>query len=161
MLVRLNIGCGEQVLEGVDVAIDVKPHSAATMLADAQHLPFIGEVFDSVVSFETLEHIPNVLLALGEVRRVMKRTGSFLFSVPNAMHIGVIVRWLLGKDFIVSWDHINCWRKVEIQNILAKTKLKVDDISFVDTHYHQKKRVLRFLPNRLSKRSILVLCSKS
>ena len=46
---------------------------------NAEHLPFESERFDTVVSTFTLCSIPDVVQALGEVRRVLKPGGRFLF----------------------------------------------------------------------------------
>lgn len=46
---------------------------------DAEHLPFENERFDTVVSTLTLCSIPDVMHALGEIRRVLKPGGQFLF----------------------------------------------------------------------------------
>ena len=46
---------------------------------NAEHLPFEDERFDTVVSTFTLCSIPDVVHALGEVRRVLKPGGQFLF----------------------------------------------------------------------------------
>lgn len=46
---------------------------------DAEHLPFENGSFDTVVSTMTLCTIPDVAHALGEVRRVLKPGGQFLF----------------------------------------------------------------------------------
>lgn len=46
---------------------------------DAEHLPFAAESFDTVVSTMTLCSIPDAVHALGEIRRVLKPGGRFLF----------------------------------------------------------------------------------
>lgn len=46
---------------------------------DAEHLPFTDASFDTVVSTMTLCSIPDVRHALGEIRRVLKPGGQFLF----------------------------------------------------------------------------------
>lgn len=49
---------------------------------DLTNLSFVGEKFDLVVSLEVLEHVPNYKKAISEIFRVLKRGGSFVFSVP-------------------------------------------------------------------------------
>ncbi|MDP3975502.1 MAG: glycosyltransferase [bacterium] len=51
--------------------------------ADAQSIPFKENEFDVVVSFETLEHIPDYQLFLKEARRVLKPNGILILSTPN------------------------------------------------------------------------------
>jgi SAM-dependent methyltransferase len=51
---------------------------------DATRLAFVADAsVDLVVSFETLEHLPNPLRLLREFARVLKPGGRFIGSVPN------------------------------------------------------------------------------
>ena len=49
---------------------------------DATRLTFSDASFDLVMSFEVLEHIPDYLAALREVRRVLRPGGRFYFTAP-------------------------------------------------------------------------------
>lgn len=51
---------------------------------DGRRLPFADSVFDAVVSFETVEHIAEADRFVGELRRVLKRSGVLVLSTPNA-----------------------------------------------------------------------------
>ena len=51
---------------------------------DGTRLPFADAEFDSVVSFETFEHIFNLEHVLAEIRRVTRPAGYLLVSVPFA-----------------------------------------------------------------------------
>jgi SAM-dependent methyltransferase len=63
----------------VNIATAVRP----TVVADLnQPLPLASESYDSVISFNTLEHVENDRLALSEMIRVLKPEGSFHFTVP-------------------------------------------------------------------------------
>jgi len=45
-------------------------------------LPYASESFDLVIHSDTLEHVPNPILALRECRRVLKQGGLLAFTVP-------------------------------------------------------------------------------
>ncbi|WP_424014960.1 class I SAM-dependent methyltransferase [Halorubrum xinjiangense] len=51
--------------------------------ADGQHLPLDANSVDMVISFETMEHIPNVEEYLKELNRIVSSNGDLFFSVPN------------------------------------------------------------------------------
>jgi ubiquinone/menaquinone biosynthesis C-methylase UbiE len=60
---------------------------------DAAHLPFEEARFDTVVSTFTLCSIPDVVHALGEVRRVLKPGGRFLFLEHGRAPDPAVARW--------------------------------------------------------------------
>jgi SAM-dependent methyltransferase len=90
----LASGTGAARVIGVDRgdwAVDyARKHYSATHPAtefhacDATRLAFLPDAsVDLVVSFETLEHLPNPLRLLREFARVLKPGGRFIGSVPN------------------------------------------------------------------------------
>jgi len=60
---------------------------------DAAHLPFEEARFDTVVSTFTLCSIPDVVHALGEIRRVLKPGGQFLFLEHGRSPDPALARW--------------------------------------------------------------------
>ncbi|MFZ6002420.1 MAG: class I SAM-dependent methyltransferase [Actinomycetota bacterium] len=99
----LDVGCGEgQVARlalavGATVAIGVDPTWAQVAeahrrsggphygRADAARLPFAGGRFDAVVACLVFEHIRDVDLAIGEVSRVLRPGGRFLFFLNHPL----------------------------------------------------------------------------
>ena len=53
------------------------------LLLDAHMLPFRKGTFDAVVSFETIEHLPEQDLFLSECARVLKKNGLLICSTCN------------------------------------------------------------------------------
>lgn len=56
---------------------------ASSVQADGQYLPFDDNSLDVIVSFETMEHIPNIENYLKELNRVVSPDGDLFFSAPN------------------------------------------------------------------------------
>lgn len=58
----------------------------AFLLGDGTSLPFKAETFDTVMSFQVIEHIPkrSVLNYLRETKRVLRPGGVFVLATPNA-----------------------------------------------------------------------------
>lgn len=93
-------GYGSQILSrkaqkvyGVDIsnaaityAQQTYPSKKITFInSDVQQLPFDNQTIDSVVSFETLEHVSAHQNFINEVVRVLKSDGIFIVSTPNIL----------------------------------------------------------------------------
>lgn len=70
------------------VKTDNKPDFGADIVADAQNLPVGDMSFDSVISTQTLEHLPDPGKAVKEFYRVLKKGGYCLATAPffNEIH---------------------------------------------------------------------------
>lgn len=90
----LDIGCADcwakkhVAADCVYVGLDF-PSTAIHMyntrpnvFADAATLPFADESFDTVVLFQTLEHLASPLNAVDEIYRVLRPNGLLLLTVP-------------------------------------------------------------------------------
>lgn len=86
----LDVGCGMRPYEktffsgaktylGSDYLSD---RSRPDVIASALDLPFEAESFDTVVSTEVLEHVPDPLRALREMRRVIRPDGFLILTTP-------------------------------------------------------------------------------
>ena len=65
-------------------------------VANAQSLAAIADgEFDVVVSFETIEHLPNVEAYLDEMARILRPDGTFLVSTPDR-RIASVMHFFLG-----------------------------------------------------------------
>ena len=64
------------------VSIDLIPRDKPTVVADAHFLPFMDEVFHSVIARAVLEHVEDEQRVVEEVARVLKPGGIFVFSAP-------------------------------------------------------------------------------
>ena len=51
--------------------------------ADGMHLPFKSSAFETVVSFETIEHVRDAGALVRELRRVLRPGGYLVLSTPN------------------------------------------------------------------------------
>ena len=90
----LDFGCGTKPYRhlfenaasytGVDFQNDQIPRPAkdVDIYYDGVNLPFDDNSFDLVISFEVLEHIPNLEQILLEISRVIKPGGKFFFTTP-------------------------------------------------------------------------------
>lgn len=90
-------------IEAIDPDVDLDRYAAPRIAAsnievdfhhlDAAHLPFADETFDTVTCTMTLCSIADVEHALGEVRRVLKTGGRFLFLEHGLSPDAGVARW--------------------------------------------------------------------
>ena len=88
--VACGTGYGTAMLgaTGVDLSLPALRYAAVRyparyLAGDAARLPFARAAFDSVLSFETLEHVPDAARFVAECARVLKPPGVFIVSTPN------------------------------------------------------------------------------
>jgi SAM-dependent methyltransferase len=60
----------------------------ATEYSPEAPLPFGGDSFNSVLSFEVFEHLFDPQEALKDIRRVLRSGGYLIGSVPNSVYVG-------------------------------------------------------------------------
>jgi SAM-dependent methyltransferase len=89
----LDVGCGikpyQEIIEqsstmyiGLDYADAHHGFSQVDVIGSALNLPFADESFDSIVSFQVMEHVPEPVQFLSEIRRVLKKSGYALITTP-------------------------------------------------------------------------------
>ena len=141
----LNVGCGvgslsmigDSSLEIVNIDSDMgslsvlrnKNANITTICADAQHLPFKSERFDSVLVIEVLEHLPTPELCIREVHRVLKQKGSAIFTTP-VLNIPFpclvsIYRKMCGLQR-ANIEHLHVFSTSKLRNMLNKHFIIVD-----------------------------------
>jgi SAM-dependent methyltransferase len=94
----LDLGCGTghswtELAPRETVGVDIDPSALAgqnreTHRADMRALPFAPGSFESVVSVQSIEHVPDPELVLAEVARVLKGGGRAIFVTPNRLTFG-------------------------------------------------------------------------
>jgi SAM-dependent methyltransferase len=91
----LDLGCGtghsyRELEPRVTVGVDLEPsvltgQERETHVADMRRLPFPAACFGSVISVQSLEHVPDPESVLAEVVRVLQPGGRAVFVTPNRL----------------------------------------------------------------------------
>jgi SAM-dependent methyltransferase len=94
----LDLGCGighsyRELEPRVSVGVDIEPsvlvgQDRETLVADMRALPFERASFDSVISVQSIEHVPDPENAMAEVARVVRPGGRAVFVTPNRLTFG-------------------------------------------------------------------------
>lgn len=101
------------------------------LVADAMDLPFEDRSFDSIFSFECLEHVPDPDQMIMECFRVLKNGGKLYLTTENYSN-GLILLWLYSwitgkkfnsgtdqpfENFFVYWSLKNKFKKAGFEPI--------------------------------------------
>ena len=100
----------EAVRKGKAFAATRDARAARWAVSDAHHLPHADQSFDTVISCETVEHLPDPRRAIREFARVLRRGGRLFLTTPN--YLGVMglyraYRRLTGRPFTEEGQPIN------------------------------------------------------
>jgi SAM-dependent methyltransferase len=125
----LDLGCGvghsyhllaPRETVGVDVdAQALEGQDRRTVVADMRALPFEDDSFASVISVQSLEHVPDPERAVAEVARVVAPDGVVVFVTPNRLTLG-------RPDEIIDPYHYVEFDAEELQELCARSFGRVE-----------------------------------
>ncbi len=133
----LDVGCGtgallqhlqaENETYGLDyfpIALEFSAQRGLTNLihGNAEAIPIADEVFDAIVSLDTLEHVPNDVAASQEIFRVLKPGGIFVMNVPA-------FKWLWGPHD-VALMHQRRYTKRQVVQLLTNSGFTIEKSSY-------------------------------
>jgi len=91
--------------------------------ASAEEIPLVENMLDVVVSMASLDHIPNVELALAEIARVLKPEGKFVFTLNNRRSWWKILfsntKLLKRREDLILKDHYFLWGPSETEEVVG------------------------------------------
>ena len=143
----LEIGCGrgyttkkvQQVAPqtfGIDLNEKAVQNGVAKNLQtmNAEALLFPDNTFDKIYSFHTVEHIPNIAKALGEMARVLKPGGRAMLVYPAEPIRGMFALFaaavLLRNPFRAREIHVHKLSPMIIQRFISGLPLEHVQSSF-------------------------------
>ncbi len=168
----LDLGCGvghsyRELAPRVSVGVDLEPsvlvgQDRETHTADMRRLPFPDASFASLISVQSLEHVPDPESVLAEAVRVLTPGGRAVFVTPNRLTFGVPDEIIDPYHFVEYDEHelrALCSRffpRVEINGLHGSERY----LSIVDCERRELSRLLaldpfrirRLLPRRLRQR---------
>jgi SAM-dependent methyltransferase len=106
-------------------------HVVGVVRGDATAVPFPDAAFDAVITSEVLEHIPDDVGALAELRRVVRRGGLVAVTVPS--WFPEKVNWMLSDEYhapAVAGGHVRIYSATEL-----KSKLSAAGLDVVGSHH--------------------------
>ena len=101
-LTLLDAGCGDGILKSylskrhayVGVDFSLRPllrglhyRPATYFRADLNHLPFLNDSFDAILSFQALQYVACPQAVLAQIARALRPKGTLLLTIPNSESI--------------------------------------------------------------------------
>ena len=130
----LDIGCGSgaflsqcqvEFAIGVDISRDAalfcRTSNLCVAVADARDLPFANASFDVVRSKEVLEHIPDPVKMVGEMKRVLREGGLLICHVPTQFSM----LYPFGANFFDDYTHVRPFSRQGIERLLQDGEFRI------------------------------------
>lgn len=104
-------------------------------VASGDKLPFKDESLDLILCFETIEHVEDPKTCLLEIKRVLKRKGTFILTMDSGNILFRIVWWFWVRTTGRVWQdaHIHPFHHSQLEELI------------VDSGFKIKKKILSFL----------------
>jgi SAM-dependent methyltransferase len=129
-IVALDYGFGEltqvrSIFQAMTEAGEAGTRSdslGAAVNGDGTRLPFPDATFDRIICSEVLEHIPDDVAALRELRRVLKPDGILAATVPTWLPEKVC--WWLSEEYhapFVEGGHVRIFGEPELRRKMRLT----------------------------------------
>ena len=101
---RAEISGFDHSISAISYAVDKFP-GIDFCVTDAHNPPYCDNYFDVVVCNNLWEHIPDPLLLLNDVRRILKDKGYLILSTPSRYRLSNILNVLRGKPTVLISTH--------------------------------------------------------
>ena len=130
----LDLGCGSKPHKllfknvnymGLDTENSAHNHidSDADIYYDGNNLPFLDNSFDSVISFQVIEHVKDLDQTIKECKRILKINGKLLLTAP-----------LIWPEHEQPYD-FRRWTRVGLINYLNANGFRCIKVSSIGTAY--------------------------
>lgn len=169
----LDVGCGVGLL--LDVArqrgyrvcgVEISPYAAdiarqryrlEVNIGTLQDAKYQDRSFDVVIMNHVLEHLPEPLAVLSEIRRILKPGGVLAAGVPNFSSIfrrALRSRW----PSLLPEQHLWHFSPATLEKLLAKSGFAVEAVKMVDNHpyHHHLPAPVGFIAKALSSLALAV-----
>src|SRR3989344_2835975 len=177
---RLNVGTGSGILErfvlgtsagsrnwyGIDIAKDSikklkqRYPKAIFKIGRIQSLPFNSSFFDFVIVSEVLEHVrpSEIFRALGELKRVIKRDGRLIVTIPINEGLEEIVKNGLNPSAHVRDYSVELLgAELSIAGFLIRN---LYTLYAFNNHYEIKTFICKLLPRLRQPNNLIVVAGK-
>lgn len=123
-------------IELVEKVADIGASYLDIIQGNAEHMemPYEEKSFDYIILGDVLEHLYNPQELIQKMCRYLKDDGAFLCSIPNMMHVSVLLPLLKGEfeyqeSGILDRTHIRFFTLKSILQMFRNCGLKMENLS--------------------------------
>ncbi len=98
---------------------------------DLEHLPFADRSFDKAICVSALHHVPDMVIAVTEISRILTDTGVAVFSEPGAGHSSMPGSVAATQDFGVLEQEVLIEPFIEMCQAAGFARVHVCPIAYV------------------------------
>ncbi len=138
----LDIGCGSGMLSTFFnqhknyVGLDLNKRASFQILKDESHeyaqanalqLPVSSGSIDVAIVMDSFEHFPDQVAAAREIRRVLKKNGHVLLSVPTYANVaGIVKKWSESNGSYEpnTWAPFDYWKPEELEHFMTPKRIR-------------------------------------
>lgn len=141
--------------------IESKTSTTLCLYNDAHFLPIQDETIDTIICSEVLEHVSIPTQLLYEIRRVIKKEGVCILSVPNEAKMR-FHRYRARTRYLTASDsHVTFYNPDTLNKLLYRMGLEVIEIKTINPAHPSLRAIIRnpltFLIEQITGRYILCL----
>lgn len=141
----LDLGCGEgialeklkkrfpeKVIFGIDLEREnveiCRANNLYVIRSDAYNLPLTDNSVDICICIDMLEHLKDPLDAIGEIKRILKRDGRLVMTIPNDRNFFISrIAMFMFKEAFYEAGHKKKWTPSGFRDIIAGEGFKIYD----------------------------------
>jgi len=129
------------------------------LCSDGARLPFCSDVFDIIMSFETIEHVYEYEMLVSEFHRVLKKGGMLICSTPNKRIFSP------NEDRPSNRFHVREFWPVEFEQLLRNHFCDITlygqcDVTLADNSVERDKGIHQFIDNEFTSSGYVVAVAR-
>lgn len=102
-----------------------------------------GKKYDTATFLDVIEHLQNPVDTLRKIKKILKKSGNIVFSIPNMGHVSVRLMLLqgdfeYGKTGILDNTHLHYYTEREINRVFNEAGYEIKHLKAMTVGYNEK-----------------------
>lgn len=156
---NIKLNYKESEVFGLDHSISAIDYASTNfkginfLVADAYSSPFDDDFFDVVVCNNFFEHVPDPIIFIESVKRILSTNGLFIISTPSRYRLVNLIKILIGRRVsLISKHHVTEYSVGQVKEMFNFSD--IDVVEVYSTPIKEKRliyRIVKFIISRVIK----------